>query len=37
MIFAIALIGLLSLGPDTLVGGAALQDSSTRETAAIAG
>ena len=33
---AIALIGLLSLGPDTLLGGAAVQDSSTRETAATA-
>ncbi|MFN9456492.1 MAG: MFS transporter [Acidobacteriota bacterium] len=33
---AIALIGLLNLGPDTLLGGAAVQDSSTRETAATA-
>ncbi len=33
---SIALIGLLNLGPDTLLGGAAVQDSSTRETAATA-
>ena len=33
---AIALIGLLSLGPDTLLGGAAVQDFSTLETAATA-
>ncbi len=33
---AIALIGLLSLGPDTLLGGAAVQDSSTQETSATA-
>lgn len=33
---SIALIGLLNLGPDTLLGGAAVQDSSTRETVATA-
>jgi MFS transporter, OPA family, sugar phosphate sensor protein UhpC len=31
---SIALIGLLNLGPDTLLGGATVQDASTRESAA---
>lgn len=33
---SIALIGFLTMGPDTLMGGAAVQDSATRETAATA-